>query len=387
MQVLIPGVMLKNLQVLRKIALFIFTAAALLSAVGVDGQTAEDIRWFRSNASGMALEYVPSRLAALRNEYSLSVQILPGNMVPQILLTYYEVIFTPELRILYENAAEIRRQWIFRDHNNNVRVNSSGKDGFFDNEREADNHVPGFIEIRNNSGQIIREIRFEDDVHNNSFIVWEFRFFYERNTLIYADTYYLVPEQEDFIHISRDYFFYNRSGSVRAIERSIFDIEADTETLRLAFPGLGTGIVPGRDEAIHGLVYTSRFLQNIDSHDTARISYTFDSRGRITGEIWYNDDDEVTGEFVNTWSSDRLESVLWVSSNDERSVLYEYDDSGDRIMERNYRRGVLERTVTYSGGREIEELYMNGRIVLRSIWEDGIRLLEERIPFSSGDLR
>jgi len=72
-------------------------------------------------------------------------------------------------------------------------------------------------------------------------------------------------------------------------------------------------------------------------------------------------------------------SVLWQSHSDERLVEYEYDNEGSRISERNYRNGLLERTVTFSGSREVEEIYMSGRLILRAIWEDGVRISEERI--------
>jgi hypothetical protein len=71
--------------------------------------------------------------------------------------------------------------------------------------------------------------------------------------------------------------------------------------------------------------------------------------------------------------------VHWKSGDDERLTEYEYDSAGDRMLERNFNRGILERTVRSTGNRDIEELYMNGRIVLRAVWEDGRKISEERI--------
>jgi hypothetical protein len=82
----------------------------------------------------------------------------------------------------------------------------------------------------------------------------------------------------------------------------------------------------------------------------------------------------------NTWVGDRLETIVWRSGEDERRTEYEYNLRGDRIFERNFNRGVLERTVRYEGGgREIEELFMNDRPILRTVWENGRRISEERL--------
>jgi hypothetical protein len=85
------------------------------------------------------------------------------------------------------------------------------------------------------------------------------------------------------------------------------------------------------------------------------------------------------GEMKNTWSQDRLLSVHWTSGDDDRLTEYEYDGGGDRILERNYSKGLLERIVKQEGDREVEEIYMNNRIILRAIWEDGRKISEERI--------
>ncbi|MDR1278690.1 MAG: hypothetical protein LBK02_08060, partial [Treponema sp.] len=69
-------------------------------------------RWFRSNAAGMALEELPSRIAALRNEYALGLDYIPPGELPAILSPYYEAPWQVEIRVLYTNGGESRRQWI-----------------------------------------------------------------------------------------------------------------------------------------------------------------------------------------------------------------------------------------------------------------------------------
>ena len=201
-----------------------------------------------------------------------------------------------------------------------------------------------------------------------------------------VETFYKESPSSDFALLTRDTFFYNRSGAVRAVERIIHEHspygEEESRLSRQAFPRLGEDLSPAGGNISYGTAYTSPILQNAINPDGTRVSYTVDSRGRILTEVWYNEDDEVMGEFVNTWSEDRLMSVMWTSPDDERFVEYEYDNDGNRVIENNFRRGVLERRVTYTGNREVEDLFMNGVVILRAVWEDGVKISEERMPSS-----
>jgi antitoxin component YwqK of YwqJK toxin-antitoxin module len=95
--------------------------------------------------------------------------------------------------------------------------------------------------------------------------------------------------------------------------------------------------------------------------------------------VWKDGDGAVIGELRNTWSGDRLMSVLWKSETDERLIEYEYDSGNNRIAERNYKQGVLERSVVSKDGKETEEIFMNGKLILRVLWENGRKLSEERV--------
>ncbi|MDR2952785.1 MAG: hypothetical protein LBU82_06050, partial [Treponema sp.] len=59
---------------------------------------ARPARWFRSNAAGMPLEEIPSRLAALRNEYALVIDLTEPEELPEHLLPYYEDAYFIETR-------------------------------------------------------------------------------------------------------------------------------------------------------------------------------------------------------------------------------------------------------------------------------------------------
>ena len=515
---MIHGVTPRNSPALRNKIFRLFFAAVLVAAVlFVTGILAQDlplaevatsgdgIRWYRSNASGMALEQINSRLAALRNDYSLSVQTINPSRLPSILplniRPYYNEAFRVELRILYKEGssfrmedAEVRRQWIFRTSWGMAAVVASGTPGFFDGEnRQAASPVlkeeklkeekiedleeggeeeegeeeekeeeakvlkiSGIIEMRNNAGFITRELQFDDDLSE-----WDFRYFYRESTLLRTETWFkdapLPPATEEeasleepgleepepggpaledltfenfedgvldgaaialadaivdaitdeleaekeppmppppklpspieerkdpvLTMIFTDYYRYTRSGSLRAIDRII---HADVARARVGFPRLGPGAPLNDDFVSQASAYTAGFFMGVTSPVETMISYNLDSRGRILGEVWKDENGKIIGELKNTWSGDRLQSVLWTSKDENRLIEYEYDNKGNTRVERNFSFGELERVMTYGDGRDTEEIYMNGRLILRAYWENGRKVREERI-FSMGN--
>jgi len=81
-------------------------------------------RWFRSNAGGMTLEEVSSRLTALRSKYALVIDYVSPDELEPRLLPYYHSDYTIEIRILYQQREESRRQWLFRDEAGIIRLNA-----------------------------------------------------------------------------------------------------------------------------------------------------------------------------------------------------------------------------------------------------------------------
>ncbi|MCL2382340.1 MAG: hypothetical protein FWC64_12275 [Treponema sp.] len=362
------------------------------------------IRWYRSNAAGMALEFTPSRLVAMRSEYSLSVEAAAPEEIPAILLPYFDSSYRIELRTLFQGSAEARRQWIFRDSRGFAMLVASGSAYFFGGDGQEDERRTGFIEFRNSEGSVVRERLFEEDLSQ-----WEFRFFYTGNILQssqawfkpapapvpvpasppeyeypyeYAGTIEAPPEPEipELALLFTHFYRYARSGALRAIDR-VFHGAAEENADRIAFPRTGPAMASAREAGNVPIFYTPGFiLSAIRIAEGARVSYTLDNRGRIVSEVWTDEDGRIVGEFRNTWLNDRLAAVLWRSDDGEWRVEYEYNAAGDRVVERNFRQGVLERTVTrQEDGRDMEELFMNERLMLRAIWEDGLKISEERI--------
>ncbi|MDR2258025.1 MAG: hypothetical protein LBE14_02625, partial [Treponema sp.] len=360
-------------------------------------------RWFRSNAAGMALEETSSRFAALRNEYALVIDFFSPEELPDILASYYETPYRIEVHILYKNGEESRRQWIFRATGGTARLvavfNQENPDDPEDDETSGDaapepdtdgagetaetageapaGRAPrGFIETYNQDGWITAERLLreegEEDITG---------FFYHNRRLIRAEMGRKTRngEGETVTPVYTDFYRYNRAAALRAVERIYHEGAADAGPVRLTFPHMILNAAADKDFISPGISYGSDFLEEQWAGDGYRVLYTTDERGRILTETRQDDTGATIGEQQNTWSGDRLTSVVLKTGDDERRTEYEYDSEGNRITERNYRNGVLERTVRGEGKREIEELYMNGVVILRAVWEDGRKISEERV--------
>jgi hypothetical protein len=241
--------------------------------------------------------------------------------------------------------------------------------------------MSGFIEIYDEGHTLVSERQYTGSTETLTF------FDYSEGLLIKAETW--IPEGISAAFINRDNmrtapaftdnYRYTRSFSLRAIER-VFDQGYDgNQAGRVSFPPIVPGSSREPEFQNPGLAFSSEFFDDVITELPERIIYTTDSRGRVLTETRLDENGDVIGELRNAWTGDRLDSVFWKSGDDERLTEYEYDSDGDRILERNLNRGVLERTVRTTGNRDIEELYMNGRVVLRAIWEDGRKISEERI--------
>jgi hypothetical protein len=388
---------------------------------------AED--WYVSNAGGMALEPAFSRFA-LRGKYALSIGSASFSELPERLQKYYDPSYYIELRSLYEDGILSRRQWTFRDTAELTRLSAA-----FDDDNS------GFIEIYGADKLISESHQISAD--GSDYITY---YYYNRGFLIRAETRLFTPppaepelagedgettvsgtvpvepapavpapavparaetEGIEAVPVPRavnfpdtakaknegteetlwiDYYRYTRSYALRGVERHYLSSpEEGQETAFVRFPQLILEVGPETEFVKPGSVFSSEFFDDVIINSGDRILYTTDDRGRILSEIRRDENDNILGEVINTWSGDRLASVLWKSEMEERLIEYEYNDDGDRIFERNLRNGVLERTVRQEGDREVEELYINDAVVLRAVWEEGRKISEELIrPPSTG---
>jgi hypothetical protein len=365
----------------------------------------------------MTLELSLSRAAALRNKYALSVSSPDVGELPEYLREYHDPSLKIELHTLYEDGAESRRQWIFRDEQGITRLVSSGnfplntpgedtggtsgedtgstsgedavgetsppEDGQ-DAEREngpEDEEEPEpvsyFIEIYDGNNLITEEHQFSGE--ETEYIT---RYFYNEMLLVRAETRLKQTDPEGGDEkteaLTTDYYRYSRSKSLRAVERIYHQpLPEDDYQVRLSFPHLVLDAALNKDFVSPGTAYGSDFLQDVLTETQGQVSYTTDERGRILVETTTDETGAVIGEIRNIWSGDRLVAVEWESPGEERRSEYDYDPEGDRIAERNYRNGILERVIRRENDRETEELYMDGTLILRAIWEGGRKISEE----------
>ena len=397
-------------------------------------------RWFRSNAGGMTLEEIPSRLAALRNKYALVIDYAPPDEIEPRLLPYYQDEYIVEVRILYEQGTESRRQWLFRDESGVARLNAvfippaieqpeeqpdetteeidndiNNNDidniddideiaetepeeegeltelaGEFSPEAPPNDEPPpsvapanrdavvsvGFIEIFNEKSQITEERQFFDD-DSETLIIYS----YNTNILVKAEA-KEKREGEEYHTAYIDYYRYNRSYSLRHVERQFHRYDHDgayRQPVRLTFPGRVLDAASDQNFISDKLMVVSDFLGSLFAGEGYRVIYTTDSKGRILTQTMLNDKDEEVWVIVNTWSGDRIVAMQKTEGEDRKVTEYEYDGAGDRVIQRDIHNGVLERLVRTSGDNETEELYLDGILVLKAYWVDGRKVSEERV--------
>jgi hypothetical protein len=151
------------------------------------------------------------------------------------------------------------------------------------------------------------------------------------------------------------------------------------DPLVITFP---SGIMAAaRDRFFSGERHNSypEFFGNVSAGKDSKMSYSTDERGRILSQTFYDADDKVVWVIYNTWKDERIISTVKEEGNIVNLAEYEYNSSGDRVLERNYTNGVLERVVRSQGKTDIEELYLNGNVVLQAVWENGRKVSETRM--------
>ena len=105
-----------------------------------------------------------------------------------------------------------------------------------------------------------------------------------------------------------------------------------------------------------------------------------DDGGRLLTQTTYNNRNETVSVKKYAWQGERITSVTTTEGSNIKKTEYEYNASGGKTAQRDYNNGILERQVITQGNREIEEIYLNGSVALRAVWENGVKISEERIP-------
>ncbi len=334
------------------------------------GASAFSEDWYISNAAGMSLEKTVSR-AALREPYALKIEARQPNQIPVEIVQYVDSLidvpesFSAELHTLYENGKEKNQRWICRYEGNRpwivLSATQTGTEEFTSQ---------GFAEYYDMSGLLIQEDTFLEES------IMSVRYSYNENILLRSETW-----QDSQAHLWSDVYRYSRAGSLRSIERTFFSDETENTVRFTKFAPLGPYEY---SSAIHSVpVVSSEIISDILANKN--IEFVTDDRGRVISEIHKNEEGVIIGELINVWSGNRLASMSWNGENDSRRIEYEYDEQGNRLIERNYRNDILERLVRIEEDSEVEELYLYGQLSLRAVWKDGQKISEEYFPQNPGN--
>jgi YD repeat-containing protein len=352
--------------------------------------------WYISNAAGMALKPTFSRMA-LREQYALAVASgLSPTEIPLLLQEYYTSGFLIERRTLYRNGEQYRQQWIFRDGLGKSRVvavintppeEEPPAEGEASPPEEEERVEPwGFIEVYNEEYLISLEHRLNDDGTDEII-----RYYYKDRFLIRAEASIHRPaeaeaegrEEESAPEaLWTDNYRYSRFLSLRSILRVY---HSDVPSSQVSFPHTAMDAAADLSFVSPAFPYAQDSFEDVLIHRGDQVLYTTDERGRVLSETRTDEAGETVGVMKNTWLENRVTSVVRTYGDDERITEYEYDEDGNRVVERNYRNQVLERMVRIEGNQEVEELYMNGIPILRAIWKDGRKVSEERLRAPAGN--
>jgi len=377
------------------------------------------VRWFKSNSAGMPLREVQSQFVALREEFALAITSAHKDELPEYILAFFDEDYTIEVRMLYKNGEQLRTQWLFLDTNSVTRFNgvfteliepvvikeiiiieeikedeeiieavetaAEKKDEETEETQEviaeviikdAFSNLKGFVELFNEESNLVFEYRY---MENNRRIRTNYE--YNENMLITAKVSLWEKSTGDYKAVYSDSYIYNRSLALRAIERNFYmDMQINLEdTFRIAFPRNIMDAARENVQISERLNLYPEFFGEIFIFENSKMVFETDDRGRILGQTLYNNNDEIIWSIRNWWQNERIVSAVKTEKDNILLVEYSYNFSGDRITERNYRNGILERVVRAEDGLEIEELYIDNEIVLRAIWEDGSKISESRV--------
>jgi len=390
----------------------------------------QETEWYISNGAGMLLEKT-YKTRALREKYAVASREVKKGSIPQELRQYYSEPWKILCRMLYEDRKRIRTQWVFQDAGAALFTAAVSNDG------------SGFMEWYEESGLITEEQRLAADgsgyfvsytYKNNLLMRAEARVVAplvkagaegageaapgsgqsgstegEVSLPPAGDTSAAPPfpaatpagipgisegqepewpEElpESFVAVAgreggliwKDDYRYARNSTLRMIIRTYYTGDIADKPVPLRFPRFVEGSQEDKEFVTPGNSFSSDFLNEVLKAAPGEVRYNLDRKHRVLSETRLDKEGNVTGELTNVWSKDKLEKVRWESKDEQRVVEYIYD-KGNRVGERDYRNGVLERTVTIRGNREVEELYYDGEPVLRAVWENGKKIKEERL--------
>jgi hypothetical protein len=252
----------------------------------------------------------------------------------------------------------------------------------------------GFIEIYDEKYLLTTEYRYSEKGENS-----KIEYAYNNGIKVSSLALLWDDDKADYIQAYTDYYRYNRSSFLRAVERVFLmdqqittsenfvgDEGAETygvanNVMKISFPH--NILAAAKDSSFTGERFNEypEFFGQIFVPEGSKLIFTTDKNGKVLEQTLVNEDGEQTviWKIVNTWSNDRIVKITKTEGETVYLAEYEYNRNGERVLERNIKDGVLERVVHSEGAKDIEELYIDDKVVLRAVWEDGRKISESRI--------
>lgn len=374
--------------------------AALFAAAAIAvSASAEPARWYLSDAAGIAYESA-SAAVALRSGWALEIRTLGPGEIAAVYPGAVSDRERVELKTLYKDGTERRRVVSVLDAAGFSRFEESkSADGFTRRERydslrrlteettQAADGTGTVIKYEWSGDRILRAAAFSLDAVDGE-ALWIDRYRYDRSGALRS-----VEREKESSAFSQD----SRLGSPRSLEfreadgsvvRTLFDPQGrETETVRFGPDGktvVSSERVSYGPEAGAGGVSASRRTTG----DSGKPKEVFlDEKGRVVRAVLFDEDGAAIEETRTEWTDERVAALVVVRGGKVRRTEYGYDSRGDRILEKNFSDGILERVVRKEGAMEIEDIYKNGALVLRATYEDGVLTREERVRSAAGGER
>jgi len=369
----------------------LFAAAALAAAfclgAWAQGPAAapDSARWFESDGAGIAYRSIPEAAAA-RSEWSLRIRPLSER------IEGVEASSVEE-KTLYEQGVERRRTV--------TAVDSAGAVRYADTvEADGSRRTERYDALR----RLVEERSTGSDGAGETI-----RYSWAGDRLVSASAFPVAADGTVGSEaLWTDAYRYLRSGALlsvtrdgessvftqrteRAVPRILETRSSDGSSMRTVYDASGRisevlrygpdgASVPASETVVYG-EGGKRAGPSMTSRKEGdeRVETERNEAGRVVRETRYGPDGAVQEEILTEWSGDRMKTVRIVSGTQERRTEYGYDAKGRRVSEKNYRNGRLERSVRIDGSSEVEELYRNGAVALRSYYEGGTLVREERI--------
>ncbi len=410
----------------RRFLALLFLAGPFLCGIG-----AAESRWYASDGSGIAYERIsPGR--AGREEWAVeitspgtsSIQSFAGKPLPPGSQLETKILYaTGKLKsnstTLTDSAGRVLSMETIEEDGRTVRSNYSAN-GLLTEERnlESDGSAT-IVRWEYSGGRVLRSRMFslaapeapkpskaseqavvpavESAVPPMEVLVWTDSYLYDRAGAIRKVDRMLAPMTENNEKPEKEEKVNQGGMSVRTRLGLPVNLEArspDGSALRILYDGTGrtartVRLVDGKESSSVQVVYagsgrSAYVTKTIEPRSGLAIETSHDERGRVLVETRSDKSGKTLERKLTTWADaeglrDRIAAVTLIAGGVERKTEYAYDKKGNRVAEKEYRNGILERSIIKEGRLEKEELFRNGKKVLSSVYENGVKKKDRRI--------